>query len=125
MNLNTQLQPVQEILREEQNKINDPEQYGRCSMVEISNVPVKKEESMKSIITALTTIINVNSFSYDNDVDVAYRLNSKLSSPPIIVMFRSRTKRNEFYEKRKALRNITLQNLDMDFEENNTVYVNE
>ena len=94
-------------------------------MVEISNVPVKKEESMKSIITALTTIINVNSFSYDNDVDVAHRLNSKLSSPPIIVMFRSRTKRNEFYEKRKALRNITLQNLDMDFEENNTVYVNE
>ena len=94
-------------------------------MVEISNVPVKKEESMKSIITALTTIINVNSFSYDNDVDVAHRLNSKLSSPPIIVMLRSRTKRNEFSEKRKALRNITLQNLDMDFEENNTVYVNE
>ena len=69
--------------------------------------------------------MNANNFSYENDVDVAHRLNSKLSPPPIIVMFRSRTKRSEFYEKRKTLKNITLQDLDMDFEENNTIYVNE
>ena len=68
-------------------------------MVEISNVPVKNEESIKSIITALATIMNVNNFSYDNDVDVSHRLNSKLSPTPTIVMFRSRTKRNEFREK--------------------------
>ena len=69
--------------------------------------------------------MNANNFSYENDVDVAHRLNSKLSPPPIIVMFRSRTKRSEFYEKRKTLKKITLQDLDMDFEENNTIYVNE
>ena len=40
-------------------------------------------------------------------------------------MFHSRTKRNKFCEKRKTLRNITLQDLDIDFEESNTIYVNE
>ena len=34
-------------------------------------------------------------------------------------------KRNKFCEKCKTLSNITLQDLDMDFEENNTIYVNE
>ena len=121
VNLNSQLQSLQEILREEQNKINGLEQYGRHSMVKISNVPVKNEESMKSIITALATIMNVNNFSYDNGVDVAHSLNSKLSPPLIIAMFRSRNKRSKFYEKSKTLRNITLQDLDMDFEKKKTI----
>ena len=68
--------------------------------------------------------MNVKNFSYDN-VDVVHILNSKLSPPLIIVMFHSRTKRNKFHEKCKTLKNITLQDLDMDFEENNTIYVNE
>ena len=80
---------------------------------------------MKSITTALATIMNVHNFIYDNDMGVAHRLNGKLFPPPIIVMFRSRTKRNKFYKKCKTLRNITLQDLDMDFQENNTIYVNE
>ena len=46
-------------------------------MVEISNIPVKKEEKLKSIITAVATIMNVNNFSYDDDADVAHRLNGK------------------------------------------------
>ena len=94
-------------------------------MVEISNITVKPEESMKSIITALATNMNINNFSYNNDVDVAHRLHSKLSLPPIIVMFHSRTKRNEFYDKRKALRNITLKDLDLNSEENANIFVNE
>ena len=93
-------------------------------MVEISNIPVKPEESMKSIITALVTNMNISNFSYDNDVDVAHRLRSKLSPPPIIVMFHSRTKRNEFYDKHKALRNITLKDLGLNFEENANIFVN-
>ena len=32
---------------------------------------------MKSIITAVATIMNVNNFCYDKDVDVAHRLNGK------------------------------------------------
>ena len=46
-------------------------------MKKINNVPVKKEESMKSTITAVATIMNVNDFSYDNDVDAVHRLNGK------------------------------------------------
>lgn len=93
--LNALLQSLQEILREEQNKINNLEQYGRGSMVKISNISVKKEESMKSVITTLAAMMNLNNFSYDNDVDVARRLNSKLPPPLLIVMFCSRTKSNE------------------------------
>ena len=80
---------------------------------------------MKSITTALATDMNINNFSYDNDVDVAHRLHSKLSSPPIIIMFHNKTKRIEFYDKRKALRNITLKDLDLNFEENANIFINE
>ena len=79
---------------------------------------------MKLVIT-LATNMNINNFSYDNDVDVAHRLHSELSPPPIIVMFHSRTKKNEFYDKRKTLRNITLKDLDLNFEGNANIFVNE
>ena len=125
VNLNAHFHSLQDTLRENCHQINDLEQYGRRCMVEISNIPVKPEESMKSIITALATNMNINNFSYNNDVDAAHGLHSKLSPPPIIVMFHSRTKRNEFYDKRKALRNITLKDLDLNFEENANIFVNE
>ena len=118
VNLNAHLHSLQHTLRENCHEINDLEQYGRHCMGEISNIPVKPEDSMKSIITALATNMNINNFSYNNDVNVAHKLHSKLSLPPIIVMFHSRTKRNEFCDKRKALRNITLKDLDLNFEEN-------
>ena len=51
--------------------------------------------------------MEVKDFTYEMDVDVAQRLNSKLTPPPVIVMLRSKTKRNNFYEKRKALKNKT------------------
>ena len=82
VNLNAHLHSLQDMLRENCHKINDLEQYGRHCMVEISNIPVKPEESMKSIITALATNMNINNFSYDNDVDVTHRLRSQLSPPP-------------------------------------------
>ena len=125
VNLNAHLHFLQDTLRENCHKINDLEQYVRRCMVEISNISVKPEESTKLIITALATNMNINNFSYDNDVDMAHRLHSKLSPPPIIVMFHSRTKRNEFYDKSKALRNITLKDLDLNFEENANIFVNE
>ena len=40
-------------------------------------------------------------------------------------MFHNRTKRNEFYDKRKALRNITLKDLDLNFQENANIFANE
>ena len=78
VNLNAHLHSLQDTLKENCHKINDLEKYCRRCMVEISNIPVKPEESMKSIITALATDMNINNFSYDNDVDVAHRLHSKL-----------------------------------------------
>ena len=73
-------------------------------MIEISNIPLKKDKNLQSIITAFAKSMEVKDFTYEMDVDVAHRLNSKLTPPPVIVMFHSRTKRNGFYEKRKALK---------------------
>ena len=91
VNLNAQLQSFHETLREEQNRINDLEQYGRHNMIEISNIPIKKDKNLQSIITALAKSMEVKDFTYEVDVDVAHRLNSKLTPPPVIVMFHSRT----------------------------------
>ena len=125
VNLNAQLQSFHETLREEQNRINDLEQYGRRNMIEISNIPLKKDKNLQSVITALAKSMEVKDFTYEMDVDVAHRLNSKLTPPPVIKMFRSRTKRNDFYEKRKALKNIKLQDLNLGFQENSSVFLNE
>ena len=106
VNLNAQRESFHETLREEQNRINNLEQYGRRNMIEISNISLKKDENLQSIITALAKNMEIKDFTYEMDVDVAHRLNTKLTPPPGIVMFRSRTKRNDFYEKRKPLKNI-------------------
>ena len=52
---------------------------------------------------------------------MAHRLNSKLFPPPITAMLHSRTKKEPVVRHLE----ITLQDLDMDLEENNTIYVNE
>lgn len=123
--INAELQALKETITQEQHRINDLEQYGRRSMLEISNIPVKNEENIKDIVTALASKMKVKDFNYDTDVDVAHRLNSKLKPPPIIVMFRSRTKRDEFYEQRKSLRNITLQDLEIGFQQRKIIFINE
>ena len=94
-------------------------------MIEISNIHLKKDKNLQSIITALAKSMEVKDFTHEMDVDVAHRLNSKLTPPPVIVMFCSRTKRNDFYGKRKALKNIKLQDLNFGFQENSSVFLNE
>ena len=94
-------------------------------MLEISNIPASENEDLNFIITALANCIKVENFSFKNDVDVAHRLKSKLKIPPIIVLFHSRTKRDNFYHQRKQLKTVTLKDLDLGFQEDNAIFINE
>ena len=53
-------------------------------------------------------------------------LQSQLAIPLIIVLFKNRSRRNEFYEQQKMLKGITLKDLDgLNFEEQTSIYINE
>ena len=109
----------------QQSNLNDLEQYSRRSMLEVNNIPVDNKENFQDIMTAIAKAINFEEFDYANDVDVAHRLKSNLPVPPIIVMFKSRSKRNAFYEKRKKLKGVTLKDLELTFTEEKSIYINE
>ena len=109
----------------QQSNLNDIEQYGRRSMLEVNNIPVNNKENFEDIMTTIAKTINFEEFDYANDVDVAHRLKSKLLVPPIIVMFKSRSKRNAFYEKRKKLKGVILKDLELTFTEEKPIYINE
>ena len=104
------MQIIHEDLLTQQNNVNSLEQYGRRNMLEISNIPEKDNENLKSIITAIASAMNLEEFNYNADVAIAHRLQSKLPISPIIVLFNNRT-RNEYYQKRKLLRGTTLKDL--------------
>ena len=120
------MQIIHEDLLTQQNNINSLEQYGRRNMLEINNIPEKDNKNLKSIITAIASAMNLEEFNYNLDVDIAHRLQSKLPISPIIVLFNNRTRRNEYYQKRKLLKGTTLKDLkELNFTENQPIFINE
>ena len=76
-------------------------------MVEINNIPYTTNENLESLITDIAKKgMKLDHFNCKQYVDVAHRLNSKLPIPPVIVMFNSRSIREEFYQSREQLKNI-------------------
>ena len=124
--LNADLQILSDDLQNEQNKYNDLEQYGQRNMLELNNILVKKDENLKKVIVALAKAVNYNNFNYESCVDIVHRLNCKLATPPIIILFKSRTARNEFFQIRKHLKEIKLKDLNLDYnEKENMIFLNE
>ena len=120
------MQIIHEHLLTQQININSLEQYGRRNMLEINNIPVKDNENLKSIITAIASAMNLEEFNYNADIDIAHRIQSKLPISPIIVLFNNRTRRNEYYQKRKLLKGTTLKDLkELNFTENQAIFINE
>ena len=121
--LNADLQILSDDLQNERNKYNDLEQYGRRNMLELTNIPVKRDENLKMVIVALAKAVNYNNFNYESCVDIVH---SKLATPPIIILFKSRTARNEFFQIRKHLKEIKLKDLNLDYnEKENMIFLNE
>ena len=124
--MKAEINSLQETLRDEQSNINDLEQYGQRNMVEINNIPFVTDENLESVITAITRIgMILDHFNYKQYADVAHRLNSKLSIPPIIVMFNSRSMRDKLYQSRKQLKSIKLKDINPNYEQNNAIIINE
>ena len=123
--LTAELKSVHEKVDKNEKSINDLEQYGRRSTLEISIIPVVEHEGLKLIITEIAKCMKLDRFCYQDQEDVAHRLKSKLDIPPIIVLFQSRTKRNNFYDQCTLLKNIKLKDLDIGFQDSNPIFVNE
>ena len=88
-------------------------------MLEINNIPEKENENIRKIITAIACAMKIKDFSCNLDVDVTHCLQSKLTVPPIIIMFKDRTKR-------KFLKGITLKDLSkLNFVEDQPIFINE
>ena len=51
INMKAEIYSLQETFREEQSKVNDLEQYGEKSMVEIKNIPFTADENLESVTT--------------------------------------------------------------------------
>ena len=66
--------------------------------------------------------MKLDPFNYEQYLDVAHRLNSKLPIPPIIVMFNSRSMQEEFYPSLKLL-NIKLKDINLSYE-GNAIFIN-
>ena len=95
-------------------------------MVEINNIPFTTDENLESVITDIAKKgMKLDHFNYKQNVDVAHRLNSKLPIPPIILIFNSRSMREEFYQSRKQLKNIKLRDINPNYEGNNVICINE
>ena len=78
--------------------INDLEQYGRRSMLDIINIPKVEDQCTDNIVIKIGETINVD--LKPEDIDASHRL-SNLQNAGIIVKFVSRKKRDEFLEKAK------------------------
>ena len=89
------IQIMHEDLLIQQNNINSLEQYGSRNMLEINNMPQKENENIRKI-TAIACAMKIEDFNNNLDVDVTHRLRSKLTVPPIIIMFKDRTKKKKF-----------------------------
>ena len=123
--MKAEIYSLEETFCEEQCKVNDLEQYGRRNMVELSNIPFTTDENLESVITDIAKKgMKLDHFNYKQNVDVAHRLNSKLPIPPIILIFNSRSMREEFYQSRKQLKNIKLRDINPNYEGNNAMFIN-
>ena len=125
INMKAEIYSLEETLCEEQCKVSDLEQYGRRNMVEINNIPFTTDENLESVITDIAKKgMKLDHFNYKEYLDVAHRLNSKLPIPPIIVMFNSRSMREEFYQSQKQLKNIKLRDINPNYGGNNVMFIN-
>ena len=102
-NLKFMNQTLQTELARCKREINDLEQYGRRSMVDI-HVPRTNEENTDKIVQDIGKLINVP--LEENDIEVSHRVLTNQKAP-IIVKFSSRKVRDEFFKNRNKLKNFT------------------
>ena len=93
-------------------QLDDLEQYRRKENLEIHGVPLKRDKNTNEIVKSVVSSLNVR--LDDHQISTSHRLagsykkvqgnQATKQSPPIIVRFANRDKRNEIYMKRKLLK---------------------
>ena len=115
------------------NHLDDLEQYGRRENSEIHGIPEMNNESTNEIVKSVAKALNVD--LDESHISTSHRIAQPKSdrqqqrkpnqSPPIIVRFPNRDKRNEIFRKKKMLRsnpsiNSTFGNVYVNITENLT-----
>ena len=118
-NLKFMNQTLQTELARCKREINDLEQYGRRSMVDI-HVPRTNEENTDKIVQDIGKLINVP--LEENDIEVSHRVLTNQKAP-IIVKFSSRKVRDEFFKNRNKLKNFTT--TDLGYNQELKIFINE
>ena len=103
-----------------QDKLDDLEQYGRKTMLEINGFPRMENEDPWKIVLALAEKLEV-ALTEDN-IEACHRISGN-EKAGLIVEFASRKKRDEMIYYRKKLANISIK--DFGYEGDNRIYVNE
>ena len=105
------------ITRQEENevKINQLAQYNRSSFIlEISGIPRKKSEDAVKLIEDVAIKAKIKNFDREQ-MDVAHRT-SKKNTAPIIILFKTKNDRNNFYKQKKNIFSVSAEQ----FVESNT-----
>ena len=114
--MKNQIGDLQNQLNQETVSRNQLAQYHRSSVnVIIAGIPQQQgeeEDNKKTlqIIAKLATAANFTNFSTDS-IDVCHRLRARKGNPSIIVRFKTKSARMNFYLQRKQLRNLTVDTL--------------
>ena len=110
--------------------VNNQENRNRKWCVEINGVPTTKEENCYQIVEKIGNIMNINFDS--NQVDIAHknRQNPNANTPTLIVLFKSRTSRDNFYCNKsklhtKSIADIGLHSSPITDSTKNKIYINE
>lgn len=104
-------------------KLIDLEQYSRVNMVEIHGVPVKPAENTFTVVQDVGRVLGLE--IKDEFIDACHRLKSRSDTqvPAIIVKFTHRRFKEDILKQRRVKRNLNT--LDLGYNFNNPVYINE
>lgn len=95
-------------------------------ILRISGIPTSTHENLSYMMTKIADIMKINDFNSSSDIENIYRVKPKDSnnkSPVIIVKFNSLLTRDQFYEGRKILSQVTT--IELGFSVAQKIYVNE
>lgn len=89
-------------------------------ILRISGIPTSTHENLSYMMTKIADIMKINDFNSSSDIE---NIDSNNKSPVIIVKFNSLLTRDQFYEGRKILSQVTTKELG--FSVAQKIYVNE
>ena len=105
-----------------QQKIDDLEQYGRKTMIEINGFPRSADENVLDLTLGLAEKLQIPLCAAE--IEACHRISSN-DKAGIIVEFGSRKKRDEFLGAKKKLRDITIKNFGYQTSKPGKLYINE